>query len=500
MDKAVNSEKNNHQDIRSKKLRQYSIGSVILLVCIVLVVNFLLDKIFGKSLTFDFSDYNQNSISQESEDYLKSLSSDTKIRVVGLFDRPENVSGTPYQYILPLLDDYVRKSDGKVTVEYVNPLTHPTIISELDPANAHDLSSNTDSFVVEYNGKIKVISPIDCYAFNVEYFYQTGDYLVIGNNTEYIFTNTMNTLTQGYSCKAYIVTGLKEDGNVYLKQILESMSFECEEIPVSDNFAVPGDCDLVVLNGPNNDIPEKAYVALSDYMNNGGKMLLSVNFSMKNVSDGYERLNKLLNQMNVNIDPALISENNPGYQLNGYSQDSAVIVADAFKDYCNISLLHSTNSRSVRTISNPNSSYKTYPVLVTSTNASTYDIDKNGNAIESSLVENKQFNVAVLTDNEQTDSAAYIFGTLNFTSDEYISAYGLNDSNVDFLKSCLRDLTSSKQLNVLNIPTKNVDDFSIDTSKATSSSSTGVLVAFMIVVPVAFVALAVVVYTKRKNL
>ena len=108
--------------------------------------------------------------------------------------------------------------------------------------------------------------------------------------------------------------------------------------------------------------------------------------------------------------------------------------------------------------------------------------------------------MAVLTENEDTGSAAYIFGTLNFTSDEYISSYGLNDSNVDFLKSCVRDLTSSKQLNALNIATKNVDDFSIRTSHATSSSSTAVLVAFMIVIPVAFVALAVIVYSKRKNL
>ena len=163
-------------------------------------------------------------------------------------------------------------------------------------------------------------------------------------------------------------------------------------------------------------------------------------------------------------------------------------------------MLHSTNARSIRTINNPNSDFKTYPVLVTSNNASTYDIDQYGNAIESSLVENKQFYVSVLTENEDTGCTAYIFGTLNFTSDEYIASYGLNDTNVDFLKSCLRDLTSSKQLNVLNIATKEVDDFSIDASKATSSSSTSVLVVFMIVIPVLFVAMAVVVYTKRKNL
>ena len=82
MDKTINSENIKQQDIRSHKLKQYSIGSVILLVCIVIVVNFLLDRIFGKALTFDFSDYNQNSISKETEDYLDSLPADTKIRII----------------------------------------------------------------------------------------------------------------------------------------------------------------------------------------------------------------------------------------------------------------------------------------------------------------------------------------------------------------------------------------------------------------------------------
>ena len=149
---------NTQNDSRADKLKRYSIGSVILLIAIILLVNFLFDKLFGKGLTFDFSDAGQNSISQETVDYLNSLPADTHIRVVGLFNRPENVSGGQYQYIIPLLDDYVKKSDGKVTVEYISPTEHPSIISTLDPANAYDLSSKEDSFVIEYNGKLKVIS------------------------------------------------------------------------------------------------------------------------------------------------------------------------------------------------------------------------------------------------------------------------------------------------------------------------------------------------------
>ena len=95
---------------------------------------------------------------------------------------------------------------------------------------------------------------------------------------------------------------------------------------------------------------------------------------------------------------------------------------------------------------------------------------------------------------------AFVVGTMNFTSDQYISSYGINDTNVDFFKSCLRELTSSKQFNTLNVPTKNVENFSLDATKSTTSASTVVLVVFMILIPVLLVALAVIVYNKRKNL
>lgn len=157
---------NTQNDTRSDKLKLYSIGSVVLLALIILLVNFLFDKIFGKALTFDFSDTAQNSISQESIDYLNSLPDGTNIRVIGLFNRPDNVSNTKYQYIVPLLDDYVKESDGKVTVEYIDPNEHPSIIQELDPTNSFDLASNSENFVVSYNGKIRMIAPIDCYSYD----------------------------------------------------------------------------------------------------------------------------------------------------------------------------------------------------------------------------------------------------------------------------------------------------------------------------------------------
>ncbi|PWJ70732.1 ABC transporter family protein [Ruminococcaceae bacterium R-25] len=491
---------NKNTDNRSDKIKLYSIGAVVLLIAILVLANVLFEKILGKALTFDFSDNLSNSLSQVSIDYLDSLPADTKIQVVGLFEKPDNISGTPYQYIIPLLDDYVKNSKGKVTVEYVDPNVNPQIINQLDPTNSFDLQNNLESFVIKVNDNIKIVSPYDCYSYDSDYL-SRGYYYVIGNNTEYTLTNSMYILTQGYSCKAYVVTGLAEKGNIYLSSILEGMAIEYNELPVSENFTIPEDCDLLILNGPNSDISEKMLLAMTEYVSKNGKLLVSVNFNLNNVGERYPRLNQLLNQININVDPALISENDPWHQLGGLTIDTSVNTVDDFKDYVKTGALHSSYARSVSAANPLKSNVAVYPVLVTSENASTVELDSSGNSIAGTSIDGKQFNVCMYAVGEGSDPVkAFVFGTTNFTSDEYISAYGLNDSNVTFIKSCIRELTSTKNVSVLDVATKNVDNYTINTDKATASASTAVLIVFMILIPLALVSAAVIIYAKRKSL
>lgn len=497
-----NSKKDNVQsDVRSDKLKLYSIGSVLILIAIILLANILFDGIFGKVLSFDFSEHEQNTLSQDSLDYIHSLPQDTRIRIVGLFDRPDNVSGTRYQYIIPLLDDYARKSDGRITVEYVNPVEKPSIINELDPDNVSKLSEATNSFVISYNGKAKVINPYDCYSYDDDYYYSTGDYLAVSNNTEYTFTNCMFLLTNGYSCKAYTVTGLQEEGNEYLTMILNSMAIECIELPSSENFVVPDDCDLLILNGPNTDISEKMYVAMTDYINRGGKMFIAVDYSVNSVGEKFEKLNLLTNQMNISIDPALIFENDPVYQRGGYSVDSSVIPTENFKDYTSAPVLHATYTRSISAIEHTGSDISTYPVLLTSNDAELMQYDSDGYGIDSDVDTTGQYNAAMYSVKSGDDSAKmFVFGTLNFTSDEFIQGYGLGNSNVEFFRACVEELISSKPVTTLQVITKPIQNYSINSSDATTAMSTAMLIVFMIILPLLMVALAVIVFTKRKNL
>ena len=58
---------------RAHQLKIYAVGSVLILLAIVLLLNVLVDKVFGKALTFDFSVDRSNTISAESENFLNGL-------------------------------------------------------------------------------------------------------------------------------------------------------------------------------------------------------------------------------------------------------------------------------------------------------------------------------------------------------------------------------------------------------------------------------------------
>jgi len=480
---------------RAKTLKMFSIGSVIILVVIIFAMNILFENILGGLLTFDFSISGQNSVSDETKELLDTLSGDTSVRIVGLFDEPTSLTNTPYEYIVPLLEDYETKSNGKVKVEYINPETYPSIITELDPSGVYDLEA--DTYVIASGDRLAIVDPYDCFTYDTTAAYY-GYSIPTSNLVEYTFTNTIYNLVTGYSNKAYIVTGLQGDDSVQISSILNSLGCEVAELPVSDEFTIPDDCDLLILNGINADISERVEVQMDDFISSGGSLLVAVNF-YNNTSESYDRLNQVLNKVNINIDDYVIMENDSSYQLASNGFESLVDIQDDFAAYSSSSQLRSSYARPIRETDTPYSYISTYAVASTSESATSVMVDESGTM---SYYENAgQYNVAMYGTYTGSNNPpeVYVFGTLNFTSDSYISSYGYNDANVEFLRNCLRDLLDISDEGV-SVAARELDDYSIDSDKATSTAVSVMTIVFMVVIPLGMVIAATIVYQKRKNL
>lgn len=498
---ANNNSGKKRSDERAKQLKLYAVGSVLILAAIVLLLNVILDNFLGKALTFDFTEGHSNTISSESEKFIESLPDDTRIRVVGLFLRPSDFSeqkDQKYQYIIPLLDDYVKKSGGKITVEYVDIQMNPGIVTELDPTGSYDLSKLTGQFVITYNGRLDIVNPIDCYTIDTEYLEKYDTYMATGNNAEYTLTNTMMSLVKGFSNKAYFITGLKEAGSDQFKKLLKGIGIQSADLAVSDSFKVPDDCNLLILNGPNTDITETMYVEMKAYLARGGKLIVAVDYYIDNANETFKNLNHLLNEMNLNLETCVISENDPSYQLNSNANDSLADVASGFKEFTSQKQLHVTLARPVSSVGLTDENLVAAP-LITSSSKATKSIAE-GTQAQQFGTDTGVFNAAMYSADTKTQAEVFVFGTLNFSADNYFSSYTLNDRNADFTRSCVRSMLPSSKVYNINIPVKTIENYMLSENKATTSSATKVMIVFMIILPITLSSIAVIVYNKRKNL
>ena len=488
-------------DTRVKTIKFYAISSVVILVAIVVLLNILITGLFGDALTFDFSAQSQNSISQQTKDYINSLPENANIRIVGLFERPEDLQNSPYEYMVPLLDDYASKSGGRISVEYKDPDLYPSIISELDPNNIYDLQMG--SYVVQYNGQIQVVNPLDCFTIDQDYLMFYNAYLPTSNNVEYVFTNTIARLVTGFNKKAYIITGMQGEDSSSITLILNALGCEVESLPVSTSFSVPNDCDLLILNGPDTDIPEAVQISLEKYLADGGEFICSVDFTDENSSETYSNLNAVLNNMNINIDPYVLKENDVNYMLDdsGYSSLIAVNATfiDLSSDFEDYYQFRGSYIRPVRILNAYSNDYYTIAISATSESAVCVKVADSG---VTQYGEEGRYYTAVYSSANGASSTAQVivFGSNDFTSDSYIASYGMNDDNINFFKGCVRLLLGSDSSNTIEVPTRGISDYKLNGEKVTATSATVVLVVFMVTIPLLFLMGAAVIYELRKNL
>lgn len=203
--------------------------------------------------------------------------------------------------------------------------------------------------------------------------------------------------------------------------------------------------------------------------------------------------------MNINIEKCMVSENDPEYQLNKRINDSLVDIAKGFTDFSSEKRVHCILARPLGSSGVKNENIVTTPILTTSANASKSIADENYRAKE---IEKDAgvLNVAMYAALMQNGGEIFVFGSTSFTSDVYYSEFTLNDKNADFIKSCIRSVLPKAASYNIKIPVIPIDSYKLNEKTATTAMSTGVMIVFMIILPLILSSLAVIIYNKRKNL
>jgi ABC-type uncharacterized transport system involved in gliding motility auxiliary subunit len=147
--------------------------------------------------------------------------------------------------------------------------------------------------------------------------------------------------------KVCVVSGSQEhaldqtDGNGLskFKTLLERDNYQVQPVTLIDKTAVPGDCNVLLVAGPQADYTANEVTAIKTYVQSGGRVMFlldpPLDFGREHISDN-PGLSSLLADWGVTGDKDLVLEENPMGQLFGFgpeiplvsSYESHPIVAD----------------------------------------------------------------------------------------------------------------------------------------------------------------------------
>ena len=479
-------------DSRMKILKNASIISVVLVIAICIVGNLILSLTLDKALTFDTSSVKENTVSQFTRSYLRSI--DKKVEIIGLFDKNDQ-SFALREYFIPILDDYEAKGDGKVDVKYVDPDVDPFILTELDPENQYGLEKYT--YVVRCQDRLEMINPYTCITVDSEMLYYYGVQIPVTNNVELAFTSCIVYVSSERPLRAYYLDGHDCPAHSSMDTMLQMLGFTNSMLNLNGTSArIPDDCELLVILEPKTDLSPSEKELINSYLDNAGKVLLVLDYD-SNRSVQYTNLNELTKRMGVTLENGVIHENSIEYLTDPDNPYSSIADVDPdYAEYIGVPDKYTVDHcRYLKVDQDKSEMVYVDPLVITSDTAS---VDFLNTQIDASASTGVYPVILQAVDTSKSqNSCMIIIGTSAFTSDSYYSNRTLVDNNATLMKGMIKNICPVP--NTVLVPSKTMPSYVLS-KPLSSSSATMWSIVVMTVIPLGSLICGCYIYNRRRHL
>ena len=274
----------------------FSTGMIAIVVTLTVVVNLIASALPETYTQIDATSQKLYSITKDTEKYLDTLKDDVTLYVmVNKNSKDDNVDRTLQKYA---------SASKHVKVKYVDPNVSPTFASKYTDS---DVTSN--SIIVVCGDRSKVIdynSDIYEYSYDSSYNYSVTGYDCEGQVTAAIQYVTSESTTNVYELTGHDESTLSGDfSEVFQKRFMNVGSLSLLTVD-----AIPEDCQAIFITAPQSDLSEDDLSKLSQYLGNGGKIYLSIDYSKWNDLTNFK---KLLSDNNIETTESLLAETDRSY-------------------------------------------------------------------------------------------------------------------------------------------------------------------------------------------
>ena len=253
------SDKPKNKNMIALKGGTYSLIMTLIILVILVVVNVFVNILPSTVTKYDISATQLYSITSNTKAVVNKLTKDVNIYWIVQSDQ-EN------QVIDMLLSKYESLSDH-IHVEKKNPDVYPTFTEKYTD---EDVANN--SIIVECGDSSKYIPYSDIYV-------QEADYTTYSYKTSFdgegTITSAINYVTSDTHPKIYTLEGHGEaDLPTTFSSQIERENYETESISLLNEDSIPDDASAILIYSPSTDISDEEKNILSEYLNNGGKIMV----------------------------------------------------------------------------------------------------------------------------------------------------------------------------------------------------------------------------------
>lgn len=271
---------------------------VLVVLSVVVMVNYISREYYQ---CFYLGTHAQIELSPRTVGLLKSLTNQVKVTVYYDTEDDEALYGT----VMDLLSEY-RRENQQITVQAVDYMRDPGL-AQKTKAKYNLAQTDKNLVIFDCEGRVK---PVDGNALATYVTEQVTNQTHSANGLsfrrkpaaflgEMAFTAALLDVTSSKPLKACFLQGHGEhqmdsgdEVTGYLKfaSILEQNRVRAEPLSLLGPNTVPPDCNLLVIAGPRDVIPDAELSKVEQYLNQGGRLLALFNFGSVRKNTGLETI------------------------------------------------------------------------------------------------------------------------------------------------------------------------------------------------------------------
>jgi len=475
------------------KSRGFKYGTVAtvmtaLVIIVVIAVNMVFSVLTDRfSWALDFTSTGMYDISDETKQVVNSLDPSVEIEVTVFYDE----TNYPY-YLSEPLKRFANLSDN-IKVSYIDPEKNPSSLTQY----GNEYSVQAGAVVVKNGERIRVFNVSDYYSVDQE----TGAmYIYI---EERLAAGTLY-VTRDNIPVVYFLTGHGEDGYQTLMNLIANNGADVKEINLlTDKEEFSENAKLMVICNPTRDYSIDEIRKISDFASNDNRFGKNIMYFSSTDAVNLPNIQNYLKEWGVQFNNDIVLDTADNTFQNFQNVLLPTVTEEEIMNtgskISSVTTLLAPNARSITTLFDSQSLYKTQSVITTSDTSYARASDAVNQDLERDPTDKSgPFDLGVLSmmykyvNNVQVQSYLLACGSVKMIESNYFTYSGNSEIFMQLYKLMMNEK----------------DDTILAAQKATSSSVAAIsskqantmMVVTVIIIPALFLILGLVIYIRRRFL